>query len=246
MNYQLGPVQPWVADVANTVGPALGVSNIGGWRATGADMSGHPAGLALDFQVGSTAEGRAKGDKVAAYFVANAQPLAVKYVIWRQRIWRPGVGWKSMEYRPGDAPGYDPNHMRHVHVSFLEEVASGKRLAAPKVKSGQDGLPWWTVITPIGGAAAAVGWVQNFLGDVTGDVIDAVSSPLDAVGQLMSRSTWMRVGQVLGGAGLITVGIVVLIMSSDAAGKAGQLLALAPTPATKAAGVAIAAADKIT
>src|SRR5690606_23877283 len=107
----------------------FGVANIGGWRASAADMSGHPAGLALDFQTGGEGAGRLTGDKVAAYFVQNASRLHVKYVIWQQRIWKPSAPtWTLMETRPGDKPGYDPNHLRHVHVSFTEDVKDGRRL----------------------------------------------------------------------------------------------------------------------
>lgn len=242
-SYALGAVKPWVADVAKQVGPAYGVANIGGWRASAGDMSGHPAGLALDFQVGAD---RAKGDAVAAHFVGNAGPLAVKYVMWQQRWWRPGKGWVKMDHRPGDRPGYDPNHLRHVHVSFVEAVSDGRRLTSPS--ETRDGIPWW-VPPPLHMAD----WINRQLGDTVGDVVDSIgdavenitspiTTPMDAARRLFEGETWVRVGNVLGGAALVLLGVVVLIVSSTETDKAGALLAAVPHPAAKAAGAAAAVA----
>lgn len=242
--YSLGAVKPWVSDVAKRVGPAFNVANIGGWRASAGDMTGHPAGLALDLQVG---QDKAKGDRIAAYFVGNAGPLKVKYVMWQQRWWRPGKGWQPVAFKAGDRPGYDPNHLRHVHVSFLEEVSDGRRLPGPESES--EGLPWW-VPPPLRFAD----WVSKQLGDKIGEVVDGIgdgvedavgtiTSPLDAVRTLMSSETWMRVGQVVGGGGLVVLGVIVLIVSSLDSDKAGAALAAIPHPAAKAAGAASALAD---
>lgn len=241
--YALGAVKPWVADVARTVGPAYKVANIGGWRASAHDMSGHPAGLALDFQVG---QDKAKGNAVAAHFVGNARPLEVKYVIWQQRIWKPGSGWTKMAHRPGDRPGYDPNHLRHVHVSFLESVNDGRRLPGPD--STSDGLPWW-IPPPL----HLADWINRQLDgaisdgvedvvDTIGDTVSAITSPLDAVRRLFDGETWVRVGNVLGGAALVGLGIIILVVSSTDSDKAGAVLAAVPHPAAKAAGAASAVA----
>jgi hypothetical protein len=203
-----------VKDIANQVGPMFGITSIGGWRASSVDMTGHPAGLALDMQVGSD---RAKGDKLAGYLTQNASALNIKYVLWRQRSWYPGKGWQSMDFRSGDAPGYDPNHLRHVHVSFNSKGSSGGAGVVPafNVANIIDGIP-----NPFD--------IQN---------------PLDAVGLLFEVNTWKRVGLVVGGAGTILVGIAILVLSSGVAGKAGALMTLVPNPATKVAGAAIAATD---
>ncbi len=63
---------------------------------------------------------RVTGDALAAYVLDHADALAVKYVIWRQRI-NHGSGWEPMEDR-GSATA---NHYDHVHVSFLPEPGSG-------------------------------------------------------------------------------------------------------------------------
>lgn len=223
MSYDLGAVAPFVADVANTVGPALGITTIYGWRAVAGDMEGHPAGRALDLQVGGDV---AKGDKVAAYFVANGQQLLVKQVIWQQRSWKPGAGWADMAFKTGDKPGYDPNHRRHVHVSFTAAVDDGHRLGAPTTE-GPDSLPWWAA--PFAPGLAAANWVANALGGgIVGSAIDAVTAPADMLRQLLSRATWLRVGQVIGGAALIGAGIWIIVASS----KSGQdALAVAGTAA---------------
>ncbi|UVI34842.1 ligand-binding protein SH3 [Brevibacterium spongiae] len=83
------------------------VKTFGGRRpGTGSD---HNTGEAIDIMIN-----RATGDRIAEYLIKNQGSLNVKYVIWQQRIWMPGQGWKSMEDR-GDATA---NHMDHVHASF--------------------------------------------------------------------------------------------------------------------------------
>ncbi|GGC45312.1 ligand-binding protein SH3 [Brevibacterium sediminis] len=83
------------------------VKTFGGRRpGTGSD---HNTGEAVDIMItGST------GDRIAEYLIQNQSALNVKYVIWKQRIWMPGQGWKGMEDR-GDATA---NHFDHVHASF--------------------------------------------------------------------------------------------------------------------------------
>ncbi|WGP04936.1 hypothetical protein QFE97_12560 [Bacillus subtilis] len=83
------------------------VKTFGGRRpGTGSD---HNTGEAVDIMItGST------GDRIADYLIQNQGALNVKYVIWKQRIWMPGKGWKAMEDR-GSATA---NHVDHVHASF--------------------------------------------------------------------------------------------------------------------------------
>ncbi|GAA0036823.1 ligand-binding protein SH3 [Brevibacterium metallidurans] len=80
-----------------------------GGRRSGSGTSDHYTGEAVDIMIaGST------GDRISEYLIKNAKALNVKYVIFEQRIWMPGRGWKSMEDR-GSAT---QNHMDHVHASF--------------------------------------------------------------------------------------------------------------------------------
>ncbi|WP_203920559.1 coiled-coil domain-containing protein [Rugosimonospora africana] len=80
----------------------------------------HPLGRACDFAAAkngfggvATGSDRDYGNRLAGYFIANADRLGVLYVIWYHQIWTPGVGW---HYYKGDGtPSGD--HMNHVHLS---------------------------------------------------------------------------------------------------------------------------------
>jgi peptidoglycan DL-endopeptidase CwlO len=80
----------------------------------------HPKGRACDFAAaksgfGGTATGadRTYGNNLAAYFLKNADRLAVLYVIWFRQIWLPATGWRA--YSGGGDPASD--HTNHVHLS---------------------------------------------------------------------------------------------------------------------------------
>jgi hypothetical protein len=82
----------------------------------------HPLGRACDFSantsgfVDANASGADKtyGDNLAAWCVANAKNLGVKYVIWYRRIWQPSSGWRSYSGSGGPAS----THTNHVHLSM--------------------------------------------------------------------------------------------------------------------------------
>ncbi|MFI6269265.1 coiled-coil domain-containing protein [Micromonospora zamorensis] len=81
----------------------------------------HPKGRACDFAAqtggfGGNATGGDKtyGNNLAAYFIRNADRLAVLYVIWYRQIWLPSSGWKSYSGASG-TPSTD--HTNHVHLS---------------------------------------------------------------------------------------------------------------------------------
>jgi hypothetical protein len=82
----------------------------------------HPRGKACDFSANATtfanvrAAGADKqyGDRLAGYFIANADRLGVVYVIWYKQIWMPGTGWKAYTSGGGDVAS---DHYNHVHVS---------------------------------------------------------------------------------------------------------------------------------
>jgi len=83
----------------------------------------HPKGRACDFSSNATtfknaaASGsdKAYGDRLAAYFVKNADRLGVMYVIWYRQIWMPGTGWRHYSATGGPAAV----HTNHVHLSVL-------------------------------------------------------------------------------------------------------------------------------
>jgi LysM repeat protein len=110
-----GSVKPQTQAAADAVVsdvPGASALTIGGTRASAADMNGHPAGLALDFMVGSNG---ALGDAIVAHQIANWDRLGVSYIIWEQRILTSPTGsWKAME----DRGSVTANHFDHVHVSY--------------------------------------------------------------------------------------------------------------------------------
>lgn len=85
------------------------------------DPQDHGSGTACDFMestggVMPTADRQRHGDDVAAWVIANASRLGVKYVIWRQRIYdMRSPGWDPME----DRGSITANHYDHVHVSVF-------------------------------------------------------------------------------------------------------------------------------
>jgi hypothetical protein len=84
------------------------------------DHGEHPKGRACDFMMtsGEQASGtqKARGDAMAAWAVANAEPLGIMYVIWFRMIWTPQEGWHAYNNPYG---GDDPSgwHTNHVHIS---------------------------------------------------------------------------------------------------------------------------------
>jgi hypothetical protein len=82
----------------------------------------HPLGRACDLAVspngfGGVAFGSDKtyGDRLASFFVHNANALGVLYVIWYREIWFPGNGWRAYGSGYGDPAS---EHTNHVHVSI--------------------------------------------------------------------------------------------------------------------------------
>jgi hypothetical protein len=83
------------------------MTNIGGVRPD--SMPDHPSGRALDFMTSD----RGYGDAIASMLIGRAGELNIEYIIWRQRIWMPSSGWRTME----DRGGVTANHYDHVHVT---------------------------------------------------------------------------------------------------------------------------------
>ncbi len=119
--YDLGPVEPALQHLVDTLGPMFGIGTVGGWRESATDPNGHPAGLAADFMTSS----RQQGDDLAAYAQEHAEELGIDYIIWYQQIWsvaRAGEGWRPME----DRGGATENHLDHVHVNVLPDFEVDK------------------------------------------------------------------------------------------------------------------------
>ncbi|RFU42450.1 hypothetical protein DZF91_06490 [Actinomadura logoneensis] len=117
----MGNVTPRMLHVKQVIDTEFGpFPTIGCYRG-GADAQDHATGTACDFMESSggsmpTSARNANGDQVAAYAIAHASSLGIKYIIWKQRIYdmrRPG--WHSMS----DRGGITANHYDHVHISVF-------------------------------------------------------------------------------------------------------------------------------
>ncbi|GGK99554.1 hypothetical protein [Mangrovihabitans endophyticus] len=84
------------------------------------DHGEHPRGRACDWMMtpggAATRTQKAQGDTMAAWAIANADRLAIMYIIWYRRIWTPAQGWHPYTNPWG---GNDPSgwHTNHVHIS---------------------------------------------------------------------------------------------------------------------------------
>jgi len=89
------------------------IQDIGGVRPD--SMKWHPQGLAIDVIIPEwdTAAGRALGDRIAKFAMANAKRFGLEYLIW-QRTYRPA---KGKPHRMDDLGNPDANHYTHVHIS---------------------------------------------------------------------------------------------------------------------------------
>lgn len=186
--YLLPGVHPWVKTAAEEVGPKFGIKTIYGVSAGSTPGSDHPRGLALDFMVYSD---RANGNAVAAYVLANASRLSVKYVIWFDRIWEPGTGWKPYAH-PSGRTDVTARHEDHVHVSFLSHPGTG---GAPVAADTQGfGIP-----NPIDAAGDVVRTIKQFT---------AAMQDVNKVLQwLLNPRNWLRIAAFVSGSILIVIAL---------------------------------------
>ena len=112
---------------------------IGGYRQDA--IMDHPSGQALDIMMangGRDPKSVSDGHQVAAFLMANASQLGVKYMVWRQSIWYPGQDWRLMS----DRGHWTHNHMDHIHVLVDGGFAASDQLVLPKdLRVKADELP---------------------------------------------------------------------------------------------------------
>jgi hypothetical protein len=82
------------------------ISTYGGWDSHGE----HADGSSIDAMI--AVSDTTLGYAVVDFLLAHASELNLNDIIYRQRIWQPGVGWKSMSNRGS----LTANHFDHVHV----------------------------------------------------------------------------------------------------------------------------------
>jgi hypothetical protein len=89
------------------------ILDIGGVRAD--PLKWHPHGLAIDVMIPNynTAEGKALGDRVVAYALANAERFGLNHLIWRQTLYPRSGAPRRMKSRGSDTA----NHYDHVHIA---------------------------------------------------------------------------------------------------------------------------------
>lgn len=141
--WNLGKVQPQLVTLVDELTSKFAIKTVGGYRESATDPNGHPAGLAADFMVPTTAKGESLGDQLAAYAQQNHQALRVDYILWKQHIWsaaRAAEGWRKM----ADRGSITANHFDHVHINVL---ATGAGTATPNAGSeciAPVGVSGWT------------------------------------------------------------------------------------------------------
>ena len=122
----MGPdgLTPRTRYLRDLIRSGFGETNIGGWCPGGCTTghiagSDHYTGHAIDVMIlPYTDPARiADGNRIATWAVANADQLAIKYVIWRARIWTPEEGWHPYSPPPGSRGDPTLMHMDHVHLS---------------------------------------------------------------------------------------------------------------------------------
>lgn len=123
--YKLGPVRDVTARAVGRLAPQFGIKTVGAYRESD-PFPDHPSGLAADFMVAVDENGRAKGDRLAAYLTEHADQFGVEYLLWQQRSWYPDRGWRPM----ADRGSPTANHADHVHVTFKGNKSSGALPAA--------------------------------------------------------------------------------------------------------------------
>lgn len=89
------------------------IQSIGGWRPQDG-YNEHFSGQAIDVMIPNwnSSDGKAYGDQVAQYLLANSAALGVDYVLWQQRQWNADGTSSAM----GDRGSPTQNHMDHVHA----------------------------------------------------------------------------------------------------------------------------------
>ncbi|XKH58643.1 CHAP domain-containing protein (plasmid) [Citricoccus nitrophenolicus] len=167
-------VQLVQAAVVKYYGPA--VNAMGGYRA---GSVGHAQRIATDLMIANykTPEGKAAGDKLAEFLLANRAALGVDYLIWQDRIWLgPSKGWEP--YSKGGfgshlaARGWDDTtlHMDHIHVETFGAKGTGGTLVGGNgdMSIGGGGVPGENGCNPGGlaGTSPIFGGVDgaSFLG----------------------------------------------------------------------------------
>jgi hypothetical protein len=122
---QMGPdgLTPRTRYLRDLITSGFAETHLGGWCPGGCttghiQRSDHYSGNAIDIMILPSSDPQRinDGTRLADWLVANAVQLAVKYVIWRARIWTPEQGWHPYTH-PSGSTNPTLAHMDHVHAS---------------------------------------------------------------------------------------------------------------------------------
>lgn len=154
------------------------IQSIGGWRPPDG-YNEHFNGQALDIMIPnwSSPAGKAYGDKVAQYLLANSAALGVDYVLWQQRQWNADGTSSAMSDRGSPTQ----NHMDHVHAHTVNTPnLPGATAVKPTPKSS-------TTLDLGGGSTSSAPSVSD-LGSTSSPTLPAPSSsPIDFGANDVSR-----------------------------------------------------------
>lgn len=111
-----GGVMPHVAQVGDYIAKRFGVKNIGGYGYR-PNPTDHSRGLALDFM---TYDNKTLGDQILNFLLAARERLAIKYLIFFDKIYSSINNWRARAYTHPNGPTRNPTlrHLDHVHASF--------------------------------------------------------------------------------------------------------------------------------
>lgn len=127
---------------------------------------------------------KSTGDALAADLIANHSQWNITYVIWWRRIWTPDKGWHDYH---GPVP-----HTDHVHASFAASPGANGGTASDSP----------TAVTPVG------------LPNPFSAFAELVPALAKIVNTLTSAQTYRDVGFLMVGAGLLLLGLILLVVGS--------------------------------
>lgn len=122
------------------------ITNIGGYRPPDG-YNEHSTGNALDVMIPNwqSPEGKALGDAISGWALNNAEALGLSWVIWQQKIHKPGdLAGQVMQ----DRGGATQNHLDHVHIFMNNKPNEKLQLVGPSLPKPK---------TPSGGSASSSG-----------------------------------------------------------------------------------------
>ena len=125
----LQPAALSLAQVVSQLFPEL--QSIGGVRSD--SLPYHPGGRALDFMIPNwdSPEGKALGDKLNQFLLANADKFGLEDTIWQDFWTNAATGDGKLLGRTGQGP--TQAHMDHIHATLLEGALGygGQNLSGP-------------------------------------------------------------------------------------------------------------------